>query len=67
MAPDASVTIDGNDNSINGNAIGIDVNAGSATINNNHIYDNGIGIRLINGGTASRHQQQFQRRVGGCG
>src|SRR4029079_10949829 len=58
----ASVTIDGNDNSITGNAIGIDVNAGSATINNNHIYDNTVGIRLINGGTASVTSNNF---VGG--
>src|SRR5205814_587463 len=46
-------TVTNNNASINGNAIGIDVSGGSATISSNHIYDNGIGVRLTSGGTAS--------------
>jgi hypothetical protein len=50
---DASATISGNDASIHGNVIGVDVNAGSATIDNNHIYENGTGIRFTNGGSST--------------
>jgi hypothetical protein len=55
----ASVTITGNTGSIYGNAIGIDVNGGSATISGNQIYDNTTGIRLTNGGTASVDSNDF--------
>jgi hypothetical protein len=44
----ADVTITGNDDSIHGNAVGIDVVGGTVTISNNDIYDNGIGVRLSN-------------------
>ena len=42
--------ITGNLGSIHGNAVGIDVNAGSATMTGNHIYNNTTGIRFTNGG-----------------
>ncbi|MCC6123956.1 MAG: right-handed parallel beta-helix repeat-containing protein, partial [Pirellulales bacterium] len=50
---DASALVQNNSASIHGNAIGIDVNAGLANITNNHIYDNTIGVRFINGATGS--------------
>ncbi len=55
----ASASVTGNLGSITGNLIGIDVNAGSATISGNHIYNNGTGIRLTNGGTASVDSNDF--------
>ncbi|MCC7086779.1 MAG: right-handed parallel beta-helix repeat-containing protein [Pirellulales bacterium] len=45
-----TTTISGNGGSIHGNAVGIDVTAGTAAITGNHIYDNDIGIRF--GGSA---------------
>ncbi len=49
-----TLTVSGNDTSIHGNAIGIDVSGGSATVSGNHIYDSSTaGIRLSSGGTAS--------------
>src|SRR6185503_14470834 len=60
IGPMASASITGNDNSIHGNTIGIDVNAGSATISNNHIYDNTTGIRLTNGGTGNVDSNNFE-------
>jgi nitrous oxidase accessory protein NosD len=57
--PDATAIVDGNDSSINGFLIGIDVDGGSATITNNHIYDNGIGIRFINGGDGNANTNKF--------
>src|SRR5581483_2407261 len=50
-----TVTVTGNDASIHGNTIGIDVNGGSATatISSNHIYDNGTGVSFTGGGTGS--------------
>ncbi len=56
---DASADILDNDASIHGNLIGIDVDTGSATINNNHIYDNGTGVRFINGGSGSLADNNF--------
>ena len=41
-----TVTVIGNDASIHGNVIGIDVAGGTATISGNHIYDNTTGIRF---------------------
>ena len=49
----ASATVQNNDASIFGNPIGIDVDGGTATVQNNHIYDNGIGVRFTNGGTGT--------------
>jgi hypothetical protein len=49
--PAAAAIITGNDNSISGNTVGIDVDGGSASITGNHIYDNGDGIVFRNGGT----------------
>jgi parallel beta-helix repeat protein len=49
----ASANVSGNDSSIHGNAVGVDVDGGSATVAGNHIYDNGIGIQFRNGGTGS--------------
>jgi hypothetical protein len=45
----ASVTLGGG--SIFGNAIGIDVNGGSATISASQVYDNGTGIQVTGGGS----------------
>lgn len=56
---DASAVINNNDASIHGFAVGIDVDAGQATITNNHIYDNGIGVRVANGGTANINTNNF--------
>ncbi len=56
---DASALIQNNNASIHGFPIGIDVNAGSATITGNHIYDNGIGIRFTNGGNGSVTNNDF--------
>ncbi|MBL7822498.1 MAG: HYR domain-containing protein, partial [Saprospiraceae bacterium] len=55
----ASANIKNNDASINGYAIGIDVDGGSALIENNHIYDNGIGVRFINSGTGTVKTNKF--------
>jgi hypothetical protein len=44
----ASALIMDNDASIHGFQIGIDVDGAYADINNNHIYNNGIGIRFSN-------------------
>ncbi|MBL0237569.1 MAG: HYR domain-containing protein, partial [Saprospiraceae bacterium] len=55
----ASAIIKDNISSINGMAIGIDVDGGSATIENNHIYDNGIGVRFINSGTGTVKTNKF--------
>ncbi|MBA3483206.1 MAG: hypothetical protein H0T51_15465, partial [Pirellulales bacterium] len=56
---DASVDVTNNDNSISGNAVGIDVNGGSATVTNNHIFDNGVGVQFRNGGTGSVNNNNF--------
>jgi len=61
--PQASATVQGNDASINGFAIGIDVDGGSATITNNHIYDNGIGVRFTNAGTGNVNTNNFDGGV----
>ncbi len=55
----ASATITNNGSSISGFAIGIDVNGGSATISGNLIYDNGTGIRFVNGGSGSVDGNDF--------
>jgi len=55
----ASASVTNNDNSINGNLIGIDVDAGSATVSTNHIYDNGTGVRFTNGGSGSVSGNDF--------
>jgi hypothetical protein len=57
---DASAIIQNNAASIHGNAIGIDVDAGSADITSNHIYDNVTGIRFINGGSGSVTGNDFE-------
>ena len=49
----ASASITGNLGSIYGNLVGIEVSGGSATITNNHIYDNGTGIEFTSGGSGS--------------
>ncbi|MFZ1515029.1 MAG: HYR domain-containing protein [Saprospiraceae bacterium] len=59
LGPDASATVKNNPLSINGNTIGIDVDGGSALIENNHIYDNGIGVRFINSGTGTVKTNKF--------
>jgi uncharacterized delta-60 repeat protein len=57
--PSASAVITGNDASIYGNAIGIEISGGSATIASNHIYDNGIGIAFTNGASGSVTSNNF--------
>ncbi len=54
----ASATISGNDGSIYGNVIGIDLEGGSATVSGNHIYDNTTGIKL-GAGTATISSNNF--------
>src|SRR5262249_23168986 len=49
-APNATATIQNNGTSIHGFAIGIDVDGGTAPISGNLIYDNGVGVRVTNGG-----------------
>ncbi len=56
----ASANIHDNPASIMGNTVGIDVDGGTATINNNHIYDNGIGVRFTNAGTGTVSTNKFQ-------
>ena len=56
---DASAIISGNTGSIYGNNIGIDVDGGSATISNNHIYDNATGIEFTSGGSGSVSGNNF--------
>ncbi|MEP7195509.1 MAG: T9SS type A sorting domain-containing protein [Saprospiraceae bacterium] len=55
----ANATVSYNDASIHGFAIGINVNGGTSSINNNHIYDNGIGIQFINGGNGNVNTNVF--------
>ncbi|MEZ4887872.1 MAG: hypothetical protein R3E32_24305 [Chitinophagales bacterium] len=50
---DASANIHDNVSTISGNLIGILVDAGDATITNNTISNNGIGIQFINNGTGT--------------
>ncbi|HEX6962661.1 MAG TPA: right-handed parallel beta-helix repeat-containing protein [Lacipirellula sp.] len=49
----ASANIIGNDASIHGNAVGVDVNGGSADVTGNHIFDNSVGVQFRNGGAGS--------------
>ena len=57
----ASAIITGNDGSIHGNSVGIDVGGGTATIAGNHIYDNSTaGIRLSGGATAAITGNDFE-------
>ena len=55
----ASAQVLNNAGSIYGNAIGIDVAGGSATISGNHIYNNTTGI-LVEGGSASIDANDFE-------
>ncbi|MDQ3018203.1 MAG: Ig-like domain-containing protein, partial [Bacteroidota bacterium] len=55
----ASANIVNNDMSIHGFAIGVDVNGGSATVTNNHIYDNGIGVNFRNDGVGTVSSNEF--------
>jgi parallel beta-helix repeat protein len=57
----ASANIHDNAGSIHGNAVGIDVVGGSATISGNHIYANTTaGIRLSGGATAAITGNNFE-------
>ena len=58
-AADAVANITGNNASIHGNAIGIDVAGGTATITSNHIYDNGVGVQVRDGGLATINNNEF--------
>ena len=58
-AADAVANITGNNASIHGNAIGIDVAGGTATITSNHIYDNGVGVQVRDGGVATINNNDF--------
>ncbi|MBK8297485.1 MAG: HYR domain-containing protein [Saprospiraceae bacterium] len=59
VGANASANIVDNDASIHGFAIGIDVDAGSATIDHNHIFNNGIGVRFTNNGTGTVKTNKF--------
>jgi len=56
---DAHVVVDDNLASIHGFAVGIDVVAGSAIVTNNHIYDNGVGVRFNTGGSGDVNTNDF--------
>jgi hypothetical protein len=56
---DATAIVDDNLASIHGFAVGIDVVAGSAVITNNHIYDNGIGVRFSAAGAGDVNTNDF--------
>jgi autotransporter-associated beta strand protein/parallel beta-helix repeat protein len=55
----ACANIHDNNSSIQGNVIGIDVNSGSATVTNNHIYNTTTGIRFTSGGSGSVTSNNF--------
>ncbi|MCC6752714.1 MAG: HYR domain-containing protein, partial [Saprospiraceae bacterium] len=55
----ATATIKDNDASIDGYSIGVDVDAATATVENNHIYNNGIGVRFTNGGDGTVTKNKF--------
>ncbi|MFN8331530.1 MAG: hypothetical protein U0T81_09990 [Saprospiraceae bacterium] len=55
----ASGVVQNNDASIHGFSIGVDVNGGTATITNNHIYNNGTGVRFVNGGNGNVNTNKF--------
>ena len=63
----ASANIHGNNASIHGNAIGIEVDGGSATVSGNHIYDNGTGVEFTGGGSGSISSNNFDDGVVGDG
>ncbi|MBK6450470.1 MAG: right-handed parallel beta-helix repeat-containing protein [Saprospiraceae bacterium] len=60
---DATAVVNNNLASIHGFAIGIDVDGGNATVTNNSIYDNGIGVRITNSGTANVNTNNFDGLV----
>ncbi len=62
-AANAVAIVSGNSASIHGNAVGIDVDGGSATVTGNHIYDNTIGVQVRNSGTASLDNNNFDGGV----
>ena len=55
----STANIHDNTGSIYGNAVGIDVNGGTATISGNHIYNNTTGVRFANGGNGSLTGNNF--------
>ncbi|MBK9109243.1 MAG: HYR domain-containing protein [Saprospiraceae bacterium] len=55
----ASATIKDNDASINGFAVGVDIDGASAIVEGNHIYDNGMGVRFTNSGTGTVKTNKF--------
>ena len=60
----ASATIEDNTGSIYGNAVGINVEGGSATISGNDIYGNTTGIKVGSGATAAVSGNTFQNSAG---
>jgi len=59
IGSDATANIHDNNSTINANTIGIDVNAGQATINKNTISANGTGVHVSNGGRLTPTSQNF--------
>ena len=61
----ASATITGNNTSITGNFVGIDIDGGSpATITNNHIAQNHIGVgKLDSGGGSATITDKYNRQT----
>ncbi|MBW8884330.1 MAG: hypothetical protein JF612_06030, partial [Planctomycetia bacterium] len=58
--PHSIATIQGNTGSIHGFAIGVDVNGGSASVSNNHVYDNGTGVRFTATGSGTVDSNDFE-------
>ncbi|HEY2760091.1 MAG TPA: hypothetical protein VGI75_05090, partial [Pirellulales bacterium] len=56
----ASANIHDNSASIHGNAVGIEVSGGTATISNNHIYGNTTGVEFTAGGSGSLSGDDFR-------
>jgi hypothetical protein len=59
-APAATLKVSAAGNTMASNAVaGIEVSGGSTTLSGNYLYDNGTGILLTNGGTASIDSNDF--------
>jgi hypothetical protein len=60
----ASTVTSYNHSSVHDNKVGIQVNGGSATVDDNHIYNNVTGIEVLNGGTLSARYNFITNNTG---